>query len=73
MNRLLPNLDIELVKRTDKVSVDKVALDRRAVVECTMDRLMQFRRVTLDYERTVQSAIGWIHTAMIEIMLRRLA
>ena len=43
------------------------------MVERTFGWLKQRRRLTRDYERTVQSAIGWIHTVMIRIMLRRLA
>lgn len=46
---------------------------RRWVVERTFSGLMQCRRLVRDYERTVQCATGWIHPAMIRIMLLRLA
>ena len=46
---------------------------RRWVVERTFGWLMQCRRPTRDYERTVRSATGWIHIAVMRIMLHRLA
>ena len=45
----------------------------REAAERTFGWLMQCRRLVRDYKRTVQSATGWIHMAMIRIMLRRLA
>ena len=72
VKQLRPKLDVEVVKRSDKAQGFEV-LPRRWVVERTFGWLMQCRRLTRDYERTVESATGWIHTAMIRIMLRRLA
>jgi putative transposase len=67
-----PKLDVEVVKRSDKAEGFEV-LPRRWVVERTFGWLMQCRRLVRDYERTVESAVGWIHVAMIRIMLRRMA
>lgn len=69
---LRKNLEVEVVKRSDTANGFKV-LPRRWVVERTFGWLMQCRRLVRDYERTIQSAAGWIHMAMIRIMLRRLA
>jgi transposase len=65
-------MDVEVVKRSDTAR-GFVVLPRRWVVERTFGWLMQCRRMVRDYERTVLSATGWIHMAMIRIMLRRLA
>ena len=72
VKELRPKLDVEVVKRSDTAQGFEV-VPRRWVVERTFGWLMQCRRLARDYERTVQSAVGWIHTAMIRIMLRRLA
>jgi transposase len=67
-----PKLEVEVVKRSDKVSGFAV-LPRRWVVERTFGWLMRHRRLVRDYERTEASAQSWIHLAMIRIQLRRLA
>jgi len=67
-----PKLEVEVIKRSDDVSGFKV-LPRRWVVERTFGWLMQHRRLVRDYERSEASATGWIFTAMIRVMLRRLA
>lgn len=69
---LRAEMDVEVVKRSDTAQGFKV-LPRRWVVERTFGWLMQCRRLVRDYERTIRSATGWIHMAMIRIMLRRLA
>ena len=48
-------------------------LPKRWVVERMFGWLMQCHRLTRDYEGTTRTAAGWIHFAMIRIMLRRLA
>ena len=65
-------MELEVAKRSDTAKGFKV-LPRRWVVERTFGWFMQCRRLVRDYERTVQSATGWIHMAMIRIMLRKLA
>lgn len=72
VGKLRKAMDVEVVKRSDTAK-GFVALPRRWVVERTFGWLMQCRRLVRDYERTVQSATGWIHAAMIRIMLLRLA
>lgn len=72
VKELRARLEVEVVKRSDTAKGFKL-LSRRWVVERTFGWLMQCRRLARDYERTVASATGWIHMAMIRIMLRRLA
>ena len=67
-----PNLEVEVVKRSDDTSGFK-ALPRRWVVERTFAWLMRHRRLVRDYERTESSAEAWAYIAMIRIQLRRLA
>ena len=50
-----------------------VALPRRWVVERTFSWLSQNRRMSKDYERLCASAEAFIYTAMIRLMVRRLA
>ena len=68
---LRKGMDVEVVKRSATAKGFKVLL-RRWVVERTFGWFMQCRRLVRDYERTVLSATGWIHMAMIRIMLRKL-
>jgi len=70
----------ELAKEGRKVDWQKlmpprgyVALPRRWVVERTFSWLSQNRRMSKDYERLCASAEAFIYTAMIRLMVRRLA
>jgi len=67
-----PNLEVEVVKRSDDISGFEV-LPRRWVVERTFGWLMRHRRLVRDYEKTEASAAAWIYLAMIRIQVRRLA
>jgi transposase len=67
-----PNLEVEVVKRSDDVIGFEV-LPRRWVVERTIGWLMRHRRLVRDYEKTETSAAAWVYLAMIRIQLRRLA
>jgi putative transposase len=63
---------LQIVKRPENAR-GFVLLPRRWVVERTIAWLMNFRRLTRDYEETTKSSEAWIHLAMIHIMVRRLA
>ena len=63
---------LQIVKRPDAAK-GFVLLARRWVVERTFAWLMNFRRLSRDYEQTSQSSEAWIRIAMIHIMARRLA
>ncbi|KAB2669640.1 MAG: transposase [Verrucomicrobia bacterium] len=65
-------MDVEVVKRSDQTQGFEV-LPGRWAVERPFGWLMPCRRPMRDCERTVRSATGRIHAAMIRIMLRRLA
>jgi putative transposase len=63
---------LQIVKRPDAAR-GFVLLPRRWVIERTFAWLMNFRRLSRDYEETSQSSEAWIRIAMIHIMARRLA
>lgn len=65
-------LEVEVIKRSDDTSGFKL-LPKRWVVERTFGWLMNHRRLVRDYEKTACSACSWIFTAMISLMLNRLA
>ncbi len=59
-------LDIEIVKRNESDKWE--GLPKRWIVERTFARLMNFRRLVMDYERTVESVESYIYIAMMMIM-----
>jgi len=63
---------IEIVKRPASAK-GFVLLPRRWVVERTFGWLGYFRRLSKDYERKTSSAVAFIYSAMIRLMLQRLA
>ena len=67
-----PNLEVEVVKRSDDVKGFAV-LPRRWVVERTFGWLMRHRRLVRDYQTTETSAQAFAGLAMIPIQLPRLA
>ena len=50
-----------------------VVLPKRWIVERTLAWLMRYRRLRADYETEPRSSTAWIYTAMIHLMVRRLA
>ena len=67
-----PQLEVEVVKRTDDLKGFKV-LPHRWVVERTFGWFMRHRRLVRDYETSESSAEAWVYIAMIRIQIRRLA
>ena len=63
---------IEIVKRPASAK-GFVLLPRRWVVERTFGWLGYFRRLSKDYERKTSSSVAFIYSAMIRLMLQRLA
>jgi putative transposase len=63
---------LELVPRTAQQHTVQV-LPRRWVVERTFAWLGRQRRLSKDYEALAETSEAWIYTAMIGLMLRRLA
>ncbi|EAZ88479.1 transposase [Crocosphaera chwakensis CCY0110] len=68
----LCNARVEVIKRSDDFGGFQV-LPRRWVVERTFSWLVNSRRLSLDYELLPEVSEAFIYTAMIRIMLRRLA
>jgi putative transposase len=48
-------------------------LPRRWVVERTFAWLCKCRRLRSDFERLIESVVGFIHAAMLRLVVRRLA
>ena len=67
-----PQLEVEVIQRSDDTSGFKV-LPKRRVVERTFGWRRQPRRRVRDDEQTETSATGWIFVALLRVMLRRLA
>jgi putative transposase len=63
---------LEIVKHGTKLDHFKI-LPRRWVVERTFGWLGRSRRLSKDYEHSVESSESFIYLAMLRIMLRRLA
>ena len=63
---------LEIVKHGTKLAHFKI-LPRRWVVERTFAWLGRSRRLSKDYEHSVESSESFIYLAMIRLMLRRLA
>jgi putative transposase len=63
---------LQIVKRTDNLR-GFVVLPRRWVVERTFGWMVQYRRLSKDYEFHPETSETMIHVAMIHLMLRRLA
>jgi len=63
-------IDLEVVERDGK---GFQLVKRRWVVERTFAWLLNFRRLSKDYEQLTQSSEAFIHIAMTHLLLRRLA
>jgi putative transposase len=63
---------LEIVKRTDKLP-KFVVLPKRRIVERTFGWLGRYRRLSKDYELSVESSESMIYISMINLMLHRLA
>jgi putative transposase len=62
---------MEIVRRCDGHHF--VVLPKRWIVECTIGWISRNRRLVRDFERHCRIAAAFVRTAMIRIMLRRLA
>jgi transposase len=63
---------LEIVKRSDTAK-GFVVLPKRWIVERTFAWLGINRRLAKDFEKHAETALAFIHTAMIKLMSRRLA
>ena len=69
--RVLPHLDIEIVKRSDQIS-GFVVLPKRWIVERTIAWLNRCRRLAKDWENLNRKALAFLRLASIRLMLRKL-
>jgi len=68
---ILPNLETEIVKRSD-VAKGFVVLPKRWIVECSIAWLNRCRRLAKDWENLNLSGLIFLRLASIRIMLRKL-
>jgi transposase len=69
--KVLPNLAVDIVKRSDTAKGFEV-LPRRWVVERTFAWFGRCRRLAKDFENLTRSALAFLKLASIRLMLRRL-
>jgi len=69
--KFMPQVEIEIVKRSDKAKGFEV-LPRRWVVERTLAWLNRCRRLSKDFENLNVMAVAFIRLASIRLMVRRL-
>ena len=66
-------ISITVVKRTDTRIKGFVALPKRWVVERTLGWINRARRLSKDFEATLESALAWLQVALAFLLMRRLA
>lgn len=71
VTKVLPQLSIEIIKRSDRAN-GFVVLPRRWVVERTLAWLSRCRRLAKDFENLTRMALAFVRLASIRLMLRRL-
>jgi len=67
------HIAITVVKRTDKEVKGFVVLPKRWVVERTLGWINRARRLSKDFEATIESALAWLQMALAFLIMRRLA
>jgi putative transposase len=70
--RILPHLEIDIVRRSDHVKGFAV-LPKRWIVERTIAWLNRCRRLAKDWENLNRKALAFLRLASIRLMLRKLA
>ena len=71
LQRALPQINIDIVKRSDTVKGFKL-LPRRWVVERTFAWLNRCRRLAKDWENRNHTALAFLRFASVRLMLRKL-
>ena len=69
--KILPHLEIEIVKRSDQAK-GFVVLPKRWIVERTIAWLNRCRRLAKDWENLNRKALAFLRLASIRLMLRKL-
>jgi transposase len=71
MRRILANLEVEIIKRSDHAK-GFLVLPKRWIVERTIAWLCRCRRLAKDWENLTQKALAFLTLASIRLMLRKL-
>ena len=71
LGKVLPNLQTEIVRRSDRAK-GFVPLPKRWIVERTIAWLNRCRRLAKDWENLNRSALAFLKLASIRLMLRKL-
>ncbi len=71
LTAILPQLEIEIVKRSDDAKGFEV-LPKRWIVERTIAWLNRCRRLAKDWENLTRNALAFLKLASIRLMLRKL-
>jgi transposase len=66
-------ISITVVKRTDKQVKGFIVLPKRWVVERTLGWINRARRLSKDFEATIESSLAWMLLALAFLLMRRLA
>ena len=66
-------ISITVVKRTDKQIKGFIVLPKRWVVERTLGWINRARRLSKDFEATLESSLAWLQLALAFLLMRRLA
>ena len=69
--KILPSLEIEIVKRSD-AAIGFQIVPKRWIVERTIAWLNRCRRLAKDFENLTGNALALLRLASIRLMLRRL-
>jgi transposase len=67
------HIAITVVKRTDKQVTGFIVLPKRWVVERTLGWINRARRLSKDFEATIESSLAWLQMALAFLLMRRLA
>ena len=71
LGKILPQLETEIVKRSDQVK-GFVVMPKRWIVERTIAWLNRCRRLAKDWENLNRKGLAFLRLASIRLMLRKL-
>ena len=71
MAKILPHVDVEIVKRADTTIGFKI-VPKRWIIERTIAWLNRCRRLAKDWENLNRKALAFLRLASIRLMLRKL-
>ena len=66
-------ISITVVKRSDKQVTGFIVLPKSWVVERTLGWINRARRLSKDFEATIESSLAWLQLALAFLLMRRLA